>query len=124
MSSPFDALDTVIHAPKRLAAMAMLDATDGTDFAFLREHLQLSESDLSKQMSALQAAGYVKVSKSGRGRGSRTTYAITRAGRTAYRRHRTALVDLIGRTPTETGSATSSQPGGDSAPIAAPRNGR
>lgn len=51
--------------------MAMLDATDGTDFAFLREHLQLSDSDLSKHMSALQSAGYVTVSKSGRGRGSR-----------------------------------------------------
>ena len=81
MSSPLDALDAVIHAPKRLAAMAMLDATDGTDFAFLREHLQLSDSDLSKQMSALQSAGYVTVSKSGRGRGSCMTYAITRAGR-------------------------------------------
>lgn len=95
MSSPLASLDPVVHAPKRLAAMALLDATDGTDFAFLRDHLGLSDSDLSKQMSALQHAGYVSVSKSGRGRGSTTTYAVTRSGRTAYRRHREALRALL-----------------------------
>ncbi|MBG6226507.1 DNA-binding transcriptional ArsR family regulator [Arthrobacter sp. CAN_A2] len=95
MSSPLTDLDAVIHAPKRLAAMAILAATSGTDFSFLRTHLQLSDSDLSKQMSALRAAGYVKVSKSGRGHGSTTTYTITRAGSAAYRRHRQALEALL-----------------------------
>ena len=95
MSSPLTDLDAVIHAPKRLAAMAILAASSGTDFAFLREHLQLSDSDLSKQMSALRDVGYVKVSKSGRGHGSTTTYTITRAGSVAYRRHRQALEALL-----------------------------
>ncbi|MCL3862531.1 transcriptional regulator [Actinotalea sp. K2] len=95
MSSPLTDLDAVIHAPKRLAAMAVLAASSGTDFVFLRDHLQLSDSDLSKQMSALRAAGYVSVSKSGHGRGSTTTYTITRTGRAAYRRHRQALEALL-----------------------------
>lgn len=95
MSSPLTDLDAVIHAPKRLAAMAILAASSGTDFAFLRDHLQLSDSDLSKQMSALRAANYVKVSKSGRGHGSTTTYTITRAGSAAYSRHRRALEALL-----------------------------
>ncbi|QEW04881.1 transcriptional regulator [Microbacterium lushaniae] len=34
--------------------MAILAASNGTDFAFLRDHLHLSDSDLSKQMSALR----------------------------------------------------------------------
>ncbi len=59
MTSPLTSLDPVIHAPKRLAAMAMLDAAESADFTFLREHLGLSDSDLSKQMSALAQAGYV-----------------------------------------------------------------
>ena len=87
-------LDPVIHAPKRLAAMAILRRAAGT-FPFLREHLKISDSDLSKQMATLEKAGYVKVAKAGRGRGATTTYALTRQGRTAYDRHRRALATIL-----------------------------
>ncbi|MDD9347340.1 MULTISPECIES: transcriptional regulator [unclassified Mumia] len=89
-------LDPVIHAPKRLAAMAVLTASDQVTFRFLVEHLTIAESDLSKQMSALEGAGYIKVHKSGRGRGSGTSYSLTSSGRSAYRRYRTALQELLG----------------------------
>lgn len=92
-------LDPVIHAPKRLAAMAIVANAASATFAFLREHLGISDSDLSKQMSALEAAGYVKATKSGRGRGSSTTFTITRAGRRAYDGHRAALTALIEQAP-------------------------
>ena len=65
-----DGLDPVIHSPKRLAAMAILANSASTSFRFLKEQLELSDSDLSKQMSALEAAGYVSSSKEGRGRGA------------------------------------------------------
>ena len=89
-------LDPVIHAPKRLAAMAVLTGSDHVTFRFLVEHLTVTESDLSKQMSALEVAGYIKVHKSGRGRGSETSYSLTSSGRSAYRRYRTALQELLG----------------------------
>lgn len=95
MTSPIAGVDAVIHAPKRLAAMAILNATEAVSFSFLREHLELADPDLSKNMSALQAAGYVRVTKSGRGRGSTTTYTMTRAGRQAYHRHRAALIAML-----------------------------
>jgi DNA-binding transcriptional ArsR family regulator len=88
-------LDPVIHAPKRLAAMALLVNTTSTDFAFLRRHLDLSDSDLSKQMAALERAGYVAVTKTGRGRGGSTAYRMTNDGRRAYRRHLAALRAII-----------------------------
>lgn len=91
-----DDLDPVIHAPKRLAAMAVLSAASTVNFPFLREHLGVSDSDLSKQMATLEKAGYVAVSKSGRGRGGTTTFRITRAGRTAYDQHRRALAAILG----------------------------
>lgn len=91
-----DDLDPVIHAPKRLAAMAVLSASSTVTFPFLREHLGVSDSDLSKQMATLEKAGYVAVSKSGRGRGGTTTFRITRAGRTAYDQHRRALAAILG----------------------------
>ena len=45
--------------------------------AVLEEQLALSDSDLSKQMSALESASYVKTTKRGRGPGSTTTNTIT-----------------------------------------------
>lgn len=89
-------LDPVIHAPKRLAAMAMLASATSVSFPFLREQLGISDSDLSKQMAALQQAGYVDTTKTGRGRGATTTFKLTRAGRAAYRRHREVLQSLLG----------------------------
>jgi hypothetical protein len=45
-------------------------------------------------MSVLEDAGYVTVTKSGRGHGSSTTYRITELGRDAYCRHLAALAAL------------------------------
>ncbi|MFN8191007.1 MAG: transcriptional regulator [Nocardioidaceae bacterium] len=95
-SSALGRLDPVIHAPKRLAAMAILANASSCDFPFLRSQLDLTDSDLSKQMTTLVDAGYVTVRKSGRGRGSVTTYRITRLGRQAYLTHRAALAALLG----------------------------
>ena len=92
----WDELDPVLNAPKRLAAMALLVRADSADFGFLRDHLGVSDSDLSKQMSALQTAGYVASSRSGRGRGGLTTYRTTKEGKAAYRRHREVLVAMVG----------------------------
>ncbi len=98
MTSPaaLSRLDPVIHAPKRLAAMAILANASSCDFPFLKDQLRLADSDLSKQMTTLVDAGYVTVRKSGRGRGSVTTYRITRSGRRAYATHRAALTALLG----------------------------
>ena len=95
-SSALDGLDPVLNAPKRLAIMAVLTGSTSADFTFLRAHLGVSDSDLSKQASALETAGYLTVAKSGRGRGSVTVYKATKPGRQAYQRHRAALRSLLG----------------------------
>ena len=94
-----DGLDPVIHVPKRLAAMAILANAPSVSFRFLKEQLQLADSDLSKQMSALEAAGHVKATKDGHGRGASTTFSMTRAGRKAYAAHCAALRALIDSVP-------------------------
>ncbi len=91
-----DALDPLIHAPKRLAAMAVLASSSSVSFGFLRDHLGVSDSDLSKQMSALERAGYVKREKTGYGRGGATWYKVTRSGAAAYDRHLAALRAIVG----------------------------
>jgi len=89
-------LDPVIHAPKRLAVMAILANSTTTDFAFLREYLSVSDSDLSKQMAVLEKAGYVSITKTSRGRGGATTYRITKDGTSAFQRHLAALRAITG----------------------------
>ncbi len=89
-------LDPLIHAPKRLGAMALLAGADRAEFSFLRDHLDVSDSDLSKQMKALQEADYVEIKKTGHGRNSSTTFKITRAGRKALAAHLAALQSIIG----------------------------
>ncbi len=95
-SPALEGLDPVLNAPKRLAIMAVLMRSTSSDFAFLRQHLGVSDSDLSKQAAALEAAGYLTISKSGRGRGAVTAYKATRPGRRAYRQHVDVLRGLLG----------------------------
>jgi DNA-binding MarR family transcriptional regulator len=92
-------LDPVLTPPKRLGIMAMLDAAKSVEFSFLREHLDVSDSDLSKQMSLLCDAGYARVRKTGHGRGSSTWFAITTSGKRAFDGHVEALRRLIDDAP-------------------------
>jgi len=91
-----DAFDPLIHAPHRLQICAILDTVDKVEFAFLRDQLGVSESVLSKQVKALEDAGYVKVSKGTREGRVRTWASFTKAGRTAYRGHVAALRAIVG----------------------------
>jgi DNA-binding MarR family transcriptional regulator len=88
-------LDSTIHAPKRLAAMAVLANAATASFRFLKDYLEISDSDLSRHMSVLESAGYVRTTKDGHGRGATTTYAMTRLGRRAYAAHCAALRSLL-----------------------------
>jgi DNA-binding MarR family transcriptional regulator len=88
-------LDPILQAPARLKLMTMLTAVSEAEFATLRENLAVSDSVLSKHVSALAADGYVR-SRKGVHAGRRTTWiSLTPAGRTALRSHVAALRELI-----------------------------
>lgn len=88
-------LDQTIHPPKRLSIMATLRRTSAVDFRFLQQQLEITESDLSKQMKTLIEAGYVRATKRGRGPKSSTWFRATAAGRRAFDAHTAALQTLI-----------------------------
>lgn len=88
-------LDPVLHFPKRLMIMGVLEVASVVEASFLRDNLHLSDSDLSKQMKALREAGYVSAYKSGHGRSGITEYRATRAGRQAYTHYKKELSRLI-----------------------------
>jgi DNA-binding MarR family transcriptional regulator len=96
VTHPRLSLDPVIHAPVRLSIVAALAAVDEADFASLRDGLQVSDSLLSKQSSALEEAGYVKIRKAFVGKRPRTYLSLTAQGRKALAVHLKALRELTG----------------------------
>ena len=88
-------LDPLIHAPTRLQLVTTLSSVSEAEFATLRTVLEVSDSVLSKHVSALVGAGYLR-SRKGLHAGRRTTWVgLTDAGRQALRDHVSALRRLI-----------------------------
>ena len=98
MNHPRHELDATIHTPARFSIMAVLCATDKTDFRFVRDTVELSDSALSQHVTVLEQAGYVKVTKGQIGRRSRTWLSATRAGRVAFQRHLELLNSIANAT--------------------------
>lgn len=91
--------DPVISTTTRLSLMAVLAGAQEVEFAAAREASGLSDSVVSKQAMALEAAGYLALRKGHVGRRPRTWLSLTPTGREALRRHIAALrriVDLAG----------------------------
>ena len=91
-------LDPLLNSPKRLAAMGAMANSQRIEFSFLRDHLGLSDSDLSKQMSALVGGGYATAKKTGKGRTRKTWFSATAKGRLALKTHVGAL-NALATTP-------------------------
>ncbi len=103
MSTP--EFDAVIHPPTRLQIMAVLTNVQEAEFATLRDLTKVSDSVLSKHLSALAEPGYVKLRKAAANGRQRTWASITRAGRAAFEQHVSALQALAGLVPAEPISA-------------------
>ena len=89
------ALDPLIHAPARLQLLTTLSTVSEAEFATLRDAIDVSDSVLSKHVSALVGAGYLR-SRKGVHAGRRTTWVgLTKAGRKALGDHVAALRRLI-----------------------------
>ena len=91
---PRHRLIEVIHAPVRFSIMAALMPADQAEFAFVRDAVEVSDSVLSKQVSVLEAAGFVKVRKGYVGKRPRTWLSLTSAGRRAFADHLAALGEI------------------------------
>lgn len=85
------AFNELIHAPLRLQICAMLSPMRSLPFSDIRDSLEISDSVLSKHLSALAGAGYVEVSRVRADSRSRRQVTLTKPGRTALRGHLAAL---------------------------------
>ncbi|WP_312718283.1 transcriptional regulator [Mobilicoccus sp.] len=89
-------LDEVIHAPVRFSIVAALAKVDQAEFKAVRDAIEVSDSVLSKQASALEAAGYVRIKKGYVGKRPRTWLSLTPQGRAAFEAHLAALREIAG----------------------------
>jgi DNA-binding MarR family transcriptional regulator len=88
-------MDPHLHAPARLKLMTMLTAVSEAEFVTLRDGLEVSDSVLSKHVSALAGVGYLR-SRKGVHHGRRTTWiSLTAKGRRALSNHVAALREII-----------------------------
>lgn len=95
MSHPSRRLDDAVHQRTRLGILAVLCEGGRADFAFLRDTLELTDGNLSRNISRLEEAGYVKVDKVIEGRRPRTWLSATRAGRKALDAEVAAMQEII-----------------------------
>lgn len=77
-------LDSLIHAPIRLAVMTVLIEVEWADFKWLQDITQASDGNLASHLRALENAQYIQVHKNFQGRRPQTRYAISDLGRSAY----------------------------------------
>jgi len=94
LSHPRHGLDELLVHAVRFSIVALLAAASKVEFSFVRDEVEVTDSMLSKQISILEQAGYIKVHKGFVGKRPRTWLSLTREGRRVFERHLAALRDI------------------------------
>ena len=71
----------MIHEPARLMVVALLAAVKEADFQYLHQSTGLTKGNLSVHLSKLEAAGYIAIEKTFRGKYPLTICRLTERGR-------------------------------------------
>ena len=80
-------IDKLIHEPSRLAIMAHLYVVQSADFLFLLPQTGLTTGNLSRHISKLEEASYVKVEKEFLGKKPHTVIQLTERGKEVFRKY-------------------------------------
>ncbi len=95
MKNPISNLQKVFESRIRLGIMSALMVNDTLDFNALKELLGLTDGNLASHLKALEHREIVVVSKQFIGRKPNTTIKATDRGRIFFRKHLSALEELI-----------------------------
>jgi len=71
----------LIHEPARLAILTVLSSCESADFVFLHTATGLSKGNLSVQLTNLEQAGLVAITKEITDKKMRTTVSLSKRGR-------------------------------------------
>ena len=80
----------------RFSIVAALASVDEAEFGHIRDHIEVTNSTLSKQATQLETAGLVKIRKGYVGKRPRTWLSLTKDGRERLAVHLAALREIAG----------------------------
>lgn len=95
MSHPTTRLDPAIHQPARLGILTAACESAQIDFVALRDLLGLTDGNLSRHLTTLETAGYIKLEKVFENRKPRTWVSATASGRRALKAEIEALREIV-----------------------------
>ncbi len=95
MSNPIAHLNKVFDSRIRIGIMSALMVNENVNFNDLKALIDVTDGNLATHLKTLEENKFIKVEKGFIGRKTNTTYAITKAGETAFRAHLDALEKII-----------------------------
>lgn len=90
-------VDRLIHEPARLLIATILYNVEKVDFLYLLNETGLTKGNLSAHLAKLEAAGYVFIEKTYRGKIPQTLINLTDPGREAFEGYRAQLEQIVNR---------------------------
>lgn len=90
-----ETLDKVIHEPARLLIMTHLYVVTDADFVYLKRATHMTAGNLSTHLTKLEAAGFVKITKSFEDKKPKTTLKLTAKGRKAFEVYRKNVLKIL-----------------------------
>jgi len=90
-------VERLIHEPSRSAILAVLSAVQSADFLYLLRETGLTKGNLTVHLSKLEAAGYIKIEKTYRGKLPLTLCYLTKEGKLAFDQYREQLRQFVDR---------------------------
>ena len=97
-NQPILEVDRIIHEPARLLIVTILSMAEKADFLFLLNETGLTRGNLSTHLTKLEAAGYVNIEKSFRGKIPQTLCSLTSSGQEAFEKYRKQINQFLKRT--------------------------
>jgi DNA-binding transcriptional ArsR family regulator len=95
-------LDRVIHEPARLTIMLILGGVGEADFLYLMREGGFTQGNLSGHLAKLEAAGYVDIHKTFKGKVPLTVCSLTGKGKSAFKQYSRRMLGVLqasGRLP-------------------------
>jgi DNA-binding MarR family transcriptional regulator len=90
-------INKIFENKARLGIMSALMVNRLMDFSSLKELLELTDGNLSSNLSVLEELNYIKIVKEFVGKKTRTSVEATKEGRSAFEIHLKALEELISK---------------------------
>jgi len=89
-------LDPIVHGQLRLSVLSLLAGVEEADFKWLREKTRSTDGNLGANLTKLEEATYIAVTKKFIAKKPNSVYRLTRTGRKALASYIKALRRLLG----------------------------